>query len=277
MPQITTSTLRGVKVYSTDKPDKAIGKVHQFIFHPHKRRVVGFTVKRPDVALMFHRSELFVAFDSFTITDGLVYVEPGRATTGQAACKRLGLSWDDCIIWEGLALLTEEGECVGHVGEVTFSLDTGDVCSLRVDRGASNKALLGVIDLDPSLVKGFQLGVGDSLSTVAETDDEHDTRGALIVKPEALDAEQVGGLAEKAGTGYAKAAHQVKMGADKAREGIDKARPVAMEAASKTSDAVNKGAYKVGEQLGKTRGMFSNFKKAYHEALGEGESDTSEN
>ena len=49
------SELRGAPVYTVGKKTKRIGKVHSFIFHPHKRRVVGFTVKRPDIALMMHR------------------------------------------------------------------------------------------------------------------------------------------------------------------------------------------------------------------------------
>mgnify|MGYP000075547681 FL=1 len=35
------SELRGAPVYTVGKKTKRIGKVHSFIFHPHKRRVVG--------------------------------------------------------------------------------------------------------------------------------------------------------------------------------------------------------------------------------------------
>ena len=66
------SELRGAPVYTVGKKTKRIGKVHSFIFHPHKRRVVGFTVKRPDIALMMHRPDLFVAFDGFDIQEGTI-------------------------------------------------------------------------------------------------------------------------------------------------------------------------------------------------------------
>ncbi len=265
--QITTSTLRGVKVYDTSKKNKHIGKVHTFIFHPHKRAVIGFTVKRPDRALMFHRSDLFVPFDAFEIKDGELYVDVSTLDSAKSACKKRGIVWDDCIIWEGLSLITEEGTSCGHVGDVTFSLEDGSVQTLRVDKGASNKALLGVIELDASLVEGFKLGVGDKLATVEERDDDEAMRGALLVKPEALEIEAIGGVAEKAGAGYARAAHKVKEGATRAKEAADRAKPKVMDAAAKTEDAVNKGAFKLGEQLGKTRGMFSSFKQAYKEAL----------
>lgn len=273
--QITTLTLRGVKVCDTSKKNKHIGKVHTFIFHPHKRAVIGFTVKRPDVALMFHRNDLFVPFDAFEIKDGEVYIDSSHLESGKSACKKRGIVWDDCILWEGLSLVTEDGASCGHVGDVTFSLEDGSVQTLRVDKGASNKALLGVIELDASLVEGFKLGVGDKLATVEEQDDDEALRGALIVSSEALEVEAIGGVAEKAGAGYAQVAHKVKEGATRAKEAADRARPKVKDAATKTEDAVNKGAYKIGEQLGKTRGMFSNFKQAYRDALEEGSTEGS--
>ena len=84
------SELRGAPVYTVGKKTKRIGKVHSFIFHPHKRRVVGFTVKRPDIALMMHRPDLFVAFDGFDIQEGTIVIDESKGTTGSAACKRLG-------------------------------------------------------------------------------------------------------------------------------------------------------------------------------------------
>ena len=65
--QLTTKSLFGRKVVSSK--GKKIGKVRRFVFHPSEKRVVGFTVKRPDAALMFHRKDLFVALDGFDIDD----------------------------------------------------------------------------------------------------------------------------------------------------------------------------------------------------------------
>lgn len=55
----------------------------------------------------------------------------------------------------------------------------------------------------------------------------------------------------------------------------DKVKPKAEEAAQKAEELVNKGAYNLGVQLSKTRGMFSNFKDEYKKAL-EGKSDEGE-
>lgn len=265
--QMTTSTVRGMKVHDATKPGKTVGKAHVFVFHPTQRKVVGFTVKRPDMALMFHRSEAFVPVGSFHVEDRVVMVDAGTLGSGKSACKKLGVDWDECIAWEGLALVTEDGKRVGRVGEVTFDIETGAVTSLRVDRGGANDALLGRVDLDASYVRGFAFGVGDVIESVENDEDDQALRGALVVLPEALETEALGGLAERAGAGCARAASKARAGMDKAREGVERLRPKADDAAVQAGEALSNGAYKVGEQLGRTRGMFAGFKQAYRDAL----------
>ena len=103
----TTQQLMGVRVEHAKKPGKRLGRVRHFIFHPTKCKIVGFAVKRPDAALMFHRSDIFVALDGYSVVDGVVMINDDSQSTGRAACKRLGISWDDCVIWQGLPLMTE--------------------------------------------------------------------------------------------------------------------------------------------------------------------------
>ena len=64
----STRDLTGSPVYErTPKKEHRIGKVHSAIFHPNERKVIGFTIKRPDVALMFHRSEKAMPVDAFEV------------------------------------------------------------------------------------------------------------------------------------------------------------------------------------------------------------------
>lgn len=252
------SELKGSPVYDAGKKHKRIGKVHSFIFHPHKRCVVGFSVKRPDIALMVHRPDLFVAFDGFNVEEGEIVVDEAKSSTGSAACKRLGVSWDECIMWQGLPLMTEAGDRCGLVGDVRFSTEDGSVKSLFIDRGTSADVLLGVTEIPAKDIKGFKFGVGDSL-TAADEDDEEALRGAIIVSPEVLQAEAQGGLAQKAG-------EKAAVVGFKASQVAEKAKPVASDVAQKTGEAVNKGAYAVGKQISKTKGMFSAFKEEYKRA-----------
>lgn len=256
----TTRELMGVRVEHAKKPGKRVGRVRHFVFHPYEQKIVGFVVKRPDAALMFHRPDIFVALDGYQVVDGVVVINDESESTGRAACKRLGISWDECVIWQGLPLMTKDEQRLGYVGDVSFDGETGDVVSLKVDKGASVDLLLGEAELPVGLIEGFQVGIGDNLSMVSEDDF---FRGAIVVSPEALSLERTGGMAEKAGAGAAVAAH--KVAAVK-----DQVSPKVSEAAHKAGDAVNKGAYNLGVQLSKTRGMFSNFKEEYKKAL-EGE------
>ena len=249
------SELRGAPVYTVGKKTKRIGKVHSFIFHPHKRRVVGFTVKRPDIALMMHRPDLFVAFDGFDIQEGTIVIDESKGTTGSAACKRLGVSWNECVIWQGLPLMSEEGKRCGLVGDVRFSTEDGSVKSLFIDKGASAGALLGATEIPAGYIKGFKLGVGDKLTAA----NGEFLQGAIILSDEALAIQAQGGLAERAGKASAVVSH-------KASQAFEKAKPVASDVAQKTGDAVNKGAYAVGKQLSKTKGMFAAFKEEYNRA-----------
>lgn len=253
----TTRELMGVRVEHAKKPGKRIGRVRHFIFHPSKRKIIGFAVKRPDAALMFHRSDVFVALDGYQVVDGVILINDDSESTGKAACKRLGVSWDDCVIWQGLPLMTKDEKRLGYVGDVSFDAKTGEVISLKVDKGASVDFLLGEAELPVQLIEGFKVGIGDNLSKAAEDDF---FRGAIVVKPEALSLERSGGMAERAGAGAAIAAH-------KANVAKDKVKPKVQEATRKAGDVVNEGAYQLGVQLSKTRGMFSSFKEEYKKAL----------
>lgn len=294
----SVNELCGKAVYDRARNDRRIGKLHTCIFHPTRRLVVGFTVKRPDVAWMFRRSELFVAFDAFQVEGKKVFVQDDKAATGKAACKRLGISWDDCIIWQGLPLVTEDEVSLGRVGDVVFDSETGAVVSLSVDQGASRNALLGMSHLQASQIKGFKFGVGENLSSVDEGDF---VQGALIVSDDALDALKVGGLAEKAGEASAVAAFKAGQAATVAKPKIDQAaqkaktaaasakesaasaaeqaasawheRPDGEEMTKRAGDALEGGALKLGKQMGKARGMLSGFKENYKQALGEGKDE----
>ena len=95
MPKV--SDLSGVKVFvvkdvrrpkegqPTTKLSK-LGKVHMAVFTPDGRRVVGFLVRRPDVAGMVKREDVFLAIDSYAPVEKGVRVNaltPGGVESGQ--------------------------------------------------------------------------------------------------------------------------------------------------------------------------------------------------
>ena len=274
---LTTKQLAGRKVVSAKK-GKKIGKVRYFVFHPTEKRLVGFTVKRPDAALMFHRKDQFVALNGYDMNgEGQLVVRDDPAATDNGACKALGIDWEACVIWCGMPVMTASGDFLGYVDYVSFDRETGAVHKVTTENGAANDALLGKRTIPAKLVKGFRTGQGVTLSAMGdyhgEDEDGQGVKGAILVSDEALDLPIEGGAAAAAGRATAVVTNKAKQGAGKAKAVIDEhmeqAKPAATLAATKAGEAVNKGAYVAGRQLGRTKGMFSAFKEEFDKAVHE--------
>lgn len=259
---VSTSELSGTRVIGGKKGTKRIGKVRYFVFSPTGKRCVGFIVKRPDLLWMFHRKPLFVSIEGYDLEDGRIVVRQDASATGSAACKALGVDYDECVLWLGLPVMCEDGSSFGTVGNVVFDRYTGEVDSFETDDGATSNALLGKKTVTASMIRGFKRGMGAALSTVTNQGaeaEENPELGALLVSDEVKHVANEGGVAEKAGQATAVAGAKVK-------QTVDKAKPVASKAAAATGKAVNKGAYATGRQIARSKHMFSDFKKEYDKA-----------
>lgn len=265
----TSADMRKMRVVGGKRGTKRIGRVKSCVFHPSEKRCIGFMVKRPDLLWMFHRKDLFVTLDGFDLVDGRIAVKDAPDVTGPAACRRMGVDWDSCVIWDGMPLMTADGTVVGHVGNVTFSLRTGAVESVEASNGVTAKYLLGVLEIPAALVKGFKRGMGASLAVKddsRESGQAAEFKGAIMVSDEVWTLSPEGGWAESAGEFTARAKERV-------REAAEKAKPKVQEAAQAAGAAVNDGAYAVGKQVAASRGMFSSFKEEYAKARRGDEAD----
>lgn len=245
---ISTKELFGLKVVG-GKRQKRVGKVRRFVFHPSERRCIGFLVKRPDAALMFHRKDLFVALDGFHIEDDQVVVHDDSEATERGAIKALGVNWEKCVIWVGMPVVTESGEALGFVDVVAFDRETGEVAWLTTENGAANKAILGKRKVPGKFVRGFRRGPAD----------DPENPGVILAADEVLELAAEGGAAAAAGKATA-------VVTSKAKQGAAAAKPVAQKAAKATGEAVDAGSYALGKQLGKATGMFAAFKDEYKKA-----------
>ena len=259
---MTNDELRGVRVLGGKNGTSHIGKVRRLVFHPRERRVVGFIVKRPDLALMFHRKDLFVSINGFDIVDGRVVVRQTPDATDKGACKALGIDWDTCVMWEGLPLMTESGETLGMVGTVTFDRETGAISTVTADAGATANTLLGTRVIPASYIKGFRRGIGVALvqqdEAGAEQDEVEIELGAILVSDEAMKLVAEGSVAEKAGAATAVAVNKVNT----------TVKPAVTNAAKATTQAVGKGVRAVGKRAEETKDAFSGFKEEYDKARG---------
>lgn len=242
---------------------KKLGRIRSWVFHPKDLCCVGFLVKRPDVALMFHRQDTFVAFNGFDIYDGDIVIKDTPGSTDRSACKALGINLDNCVLWIGLPVLTRDGTSLGIVGSVNYDRESGRIISLEVDNGATANTLLGHLNIPAEQIVGFRRGKGAQLYLTDDNDPE--SLGAIMVEDAARSLNVEGGIAEKAGSATA-------VVADKAKKSAEKVKPKVKKATKAAGEAVNKGAYVTGRQIARTSGMFGKFKDNFKSAMN-GEDD----
>lgn len=264
---VSTKDLTGKKVWvgrpTKNDPDlvKKTGKVRAAVFHPTKKRYVGILVKRPDIALMFHRTDMFVAFNGYDIIDGDIVVRSDNSAIDKGACKALGIDLDDCVLWVGLPVMCEDGTNFGLVDNVVFHPQSGDVEMLEVSQGATANTILGKRYVPADAIRGFKRGIGTKLYMTDDSEDP-ESFGAILVDDSVKDINVQGGVAEKAGAATAVAT-------DKVQRTVVKVKPKVKEATKAAGDAVEKGVYVTGRQIGRTKGMFSSFKEEFNKALHE--------
>ena len=230
-----TTELLGVKVFIPKKPAtkgkhageerfSKLGKIHNVVFAPFKQgkpsQVVGIMVQKPDIAGMIKQDDAFVTLESLEIIkQGLCVKEPEN-NVDKAAIKRLDLDFDNCLLWHGMEARTKSGKSLGYVSGAEFDQTTGMVSAFLVGDGAGSEALVGSFAIKPEWLLGYSNGV-------------------MVLSDEATDAQLTGGLAAKAGEGYAAAAA-------KASEATAKAGKVVAE-------ATEKGAFALGKTLAKAK------------------------
>lgn len=242
---LKVSQLVGLKVFAPKKPKtqkdgtiterlQRLGKVHNAVFSPDGRSVVGLLVKRPDVVGIIKRDDAFVALDSFELApDGTVTVTRPEDGLDDAAIRRLGLDWEACIIWSGMDAKTTDGKPLGYVSDAEFSEKTGEVSRFSSTDGGVAHALLGSFVITPDMLRGYR-------------------DGCMIVDAGGRAVELDGGLAGAAGERYARA--KVK-GAE-----------VGKKVGAAAGEAVDKGSFALGRMIGKAQ-------RAIKDAAEEGEKD----
>ncbi len=227
---LKVNDLYGRKVYVPKKSRKKdepgeqkvsrLGKIHMAVFSPSGREVVGFVVTRPDIVGMVKRPDAFLAIDSFRILDDGALFVTREDGLDDAARERLSLDWDSCVMWEGMDARTVGGKKLGYVSNAEFNAKTGAVSKFFVGDGGVARAIVGSFEIPASMVRGY-------------------SRGYMVVDDAAADLELDGGVAAKAGEGYAKA--KVK-GAE-----------AAQKAGKAAGEAVDKGSFAFGRMLGKAK------------------------
>lgn len=229
----STQALRGLRVYKELQAKHKLGKISVPLCSPDARYVVGYIIKRPDIAFMFKRPEEFIALDAMHNNHGVIVPTKDKASFGKEAIKRLKLDWDRCMLLHAMDVRSQSGEKLGFVSSLVYEAVTGKIVALIPDEGAISSFLLGVSEISADLLLGYK-------------------DGAFWVKEEALSIKPSGGAAAHAGKAIAHASKHVAKGQEKSKQAL-----------SKLND---EASVQLGRQIKKTRSMFSSFKEEYKKA-----------
>ncbi|MBQ9690554.1 MAG: hypothetical protein IJV62_00355 [Eggerthellaceae bacterium] len=257
----------GKSLYVSDgAQEKKIGVIHRAVLKYDGSECLGFFVRRPDVALMFHRSDVFVSFThleaydkAFSTSERHIHDAPDKGRT-------------QYIIAHGRAVYAPNGEQMGFVKDIAMNAN-GKTQALYVAPDEAHRYLLGM------LVVPFE---------ICSLQENVSRRSFVVTTHEVWKLKPQGGWAEDAATFVA----QVQKKADEiyetairtGKDGMKKTSqwaksaanamqveiPDIQQAQSAATDravaAVEKAAFATGKQLSKTKGMFSGFVDAYKQA-----------
>lgn len=252
---INTAKLHNMNVFSSQDKAEKVGKVSDIVFHPSQKKVVGIVVRRPDIAMMFKRADLFVGIHAFDVLDDCVILKNVANPFDKSACKQLGVNWDDCIYWIGFPLMSKDEKSIGTVGRVNFIPENGEVVSVEANEGSLSRALLGVKEIPAEFILGFRRGIGVSLrqDTVEQEryaqENPEQFLGAILIDEEALGVANQGGLAQKAGSASVVIAKK------------------ASRVVEKTGEAAVSGAAAVVDRVGQTKDGFVGFKDEFNKEM----------
>lgn len=254
---------------------RKLGRPRAVLFHPREPRAVGLIVKRPDLLWMFKRGDRFVAADRIERCEGGWVVTDGAGAYDAAACRRLGVDYEECVIWEGMPVRSEDGRDIGEIASVFYDEGTLLIDRIDLSSGSIARKLLGEADVMRDDIVGYG-------------------NGAIVVRSRVkTDVEEAGGVAARAGETWAVTKHKASEGAAAAGEAVDRGAEAAgravggavssanaavadaLDAHEARKDAeqksgeltgVDKAAKSAGQQLGRAKGMFAEFKAEYDKA-----------
>lgn len=239
---------------------KMVGRVHFFAFE--QQTCVGVFIKRPDVAMMFRRKDLFAAISTFEIVDNTLILDGDFEKKSKEYLSNNKIKLDLTLIWDGMEVVSQSGGNIGSVDGVCVDESSGKIDHIDVSAGATSNVLLGQRKIDTELLVGFVQGGGARLmkaGTALECQS-----GCILVKDEALQIPLEGGVAQKAAVASVKAQVAAKQTANKVREKSGPAYQKTKETAGKLA---KDGAKVAGKKYEETKqgllGFKSEFLKAY--------------
>ena len=243
----STSEYIGRQAYlTTDETDEAvtvkkIGRVHHFIFS--KKKCIGVLVKRPDVAMMFRRKDIFAPLSSINFQSKAIILDSDYESRGAEFLKKSKIKLSQTFVYDGMAVQCENGERLGCIDSVVCEAK-GTVSNILVSDGITSDKLLGLKTIPADLLVGMKAGSG-AARLVSTDAGEDEGVGVFIVKDEAKDVKFKGGATQKLAVSTLKAKNKAAETATKAK---DAAMPMVEKGKNKAIEVAKKGAAKAKEK-----------------------------
>lgn len=192
-----------------DARGKSVGRVARALFDPADPVIVGFEIRMRPLGHLLERPRRYVPRSGVLVSEKRVtLVEKTRPE--KAGATRLGVDWEQAVIWHAMPVRTVSGALLGEVKDADLDGE-GRVSRLVLTRGTTSDIAIGVREVSGESVLGYADGavrVADSVDT----------------------PEFGGGLAASAGKGAAVA----KVGAERAAKSAVSAAAVAARAAKRS-------------------------------------------
>ena len=242
------------------------GRVHFFAFDV-KCNCVGAFIKRPDVALMFQRKDLFAPLESCRFADEGLIIYPDYKEVTSKLTKKHGLNLNLTFVYDGMDVYLQNGEELGVVGDIKVDDYTRQIKSMTVSAGGVADSLLGKREIPGEFIIGVKSGTGKA--QLVKVDDKQDAGvGALIVDDLAGQLDTKGGIAKKAAVASVKAKSKAVKTAKVAKE---KAAPKAKKAKDKAEVYAEKGKDAAVKTYAETKKGVIGFKEEFLKAFNEGD------
>ena len=243
----STTDYIGRQAYvTTQETDEAVtvkkfGRVHHFIFKENK--CVGVLVKRPDVACMFRRKDVFAPLSAVNFQSKTIILDANYEAQATDFLKKNKVKLSQTFVYDGMAVQCESGEALGCIDSVVCDAK-GVVASILVSDGATSDKLLGLRAVPAELLVGMKSGTG-AARLVSTDGGEDEGVGVFVVKDEAQEIKFKGGATQKLAVNTIKAKNKAAETAVKAK---DAAMPMVAKGKDKAVDLAKKGAAKAKEK-----------------------------
>ena len=220
---------------------KKMGRLHYFIFSQNK--CVGVLVKRPDVALMFRRKDVFAPLKAINFQSKTIILDSDYEKQGNDFLKGSKIKLTQTFVYDGMTVQCENGTKLGCIDSVMCD-SKGRISSIQVSDGATSDKLLGFRTVPAELLVGMKNGTG-AVRLVSTDGDDDEGVGVFVVKDEAEEIKFKGGATQKLAVSTIKAKNKAVKTAGKAK---DAAMPMVAKGKDKAVDLAKKGASKAKEK-----------------------------